>query len=240
VFFAEAPEDPPSFDQVQRFYDSPEALPEHWLPGSCDVRAVLARTHDAVVTFRVAGCFPRGLELEVRAFTAPPAQTDAPVENHPHRWAGDDLRIGLLCSDGRRAEKRPDHVAYGRPGAPDPAPDELTLTMCGGSGGGLTYDFRFWLHPLPPPGPAQLYLRWDARGIPETSIEVDLSPAVAAAADAQELWHLPTFEEDPPEGGWFAYAPYGGGITAATFAATARDDGGVGSGDALDAGDEDR
>jgi len=230
VFFADLQRDEPTFEQVHRFYDRPDSLPEHWLAGECDVHAVLARTADTVLTVRVAACYPRGLELALRAYTAPPSEAEQ--LQRPHRWAGDDLRLGLLWRDGRRAENDVDRYGHHEDTASEPA--AFTLTTSGGSGGGLSYDFRYWLHPLPPPETVQLLVRWDVRGIPETSVELDLTPAVAAAADAVELWHLPTFEEDPPSGGWFAYSPGGPYVTGS---APAPDD--DASRDALDGQDED-
>ena len=57
--------------------------------------------------------------------------------------------------------------------------------------------------------------------------------AVEAAGMAEELWHLPTLEEAPPDGGWFSYSPMG---SFSTFTAATLEDP---SGDAADAGDED-
>ena len=59
------------------------------------------------------------------------------------------------------------------------------------------------------------------------------SAAVEAAGMAEELWHLPTLEEAPPDGGWFSYSPMG---SFSTFTAATLEDP---SGDAADAGDED-
>ena len=80
------------------------------------------------------------------------------------------------------------------------------------------------------PASTQVYLRWDARDIPETVTTIDLTPVVAAADRAEELWPLP----EPPEGeeyGWFSYSPMPPHIITATDAQVSRD--------GTDAGDED-
>jgi hypothetical protein len=245
VFFADLPRPDDDFPPPEVHYDHPGNLPAHWLPGTCDVHAVIARTHDTAITLRVGGCYPRGLELEVRAHTAPPdPQTSRERAWRHQAWEGHDLRIGLRRPDGSRVEAGAGRRDWGI-SFPSDAEDERTtfsLDMNGGSGGGLSYDFSFWLHPLPPAGPVEVFVRWDSRDVPETSVTLDLTPAVVAAADAEELWHLPTFEERPPEGGWFAYAPLGTGSSAygSTLTFTSHGDApDDGSGDALDGQDQD-
>jgi len=239
VFFADLPRREEELP-FERHYDHPDSLPSHWLPGSCDVRSLVARTEGTVITVRVVGCYPRGLELELRAYTAPPDPDGMRDRATRHQgWEGDDLRVGIRWADGRRTEtgRRRGDWRMGPDPVGEAGPTGFVLDMSGGSGGGLTYDFRYWLRPLPPPEPVELFVRWDSRGVPETSVTLDLSPAVAAADDAEELWHLPTFEEDPPEGGWFAYAPLGASVTAYGSTPTITPD--DASGDALDGQDED-
>ena len=238
MFFAERPRRDDADLGIERYYDHPDSLPSHWLPGTCDVQSLVARTEGTVITARVMGCYPRGLEFELRAYTAPPDPEAAHERaSRRGRWEGDDLRMGLLWPDGLRAETGPRHGDWriGAHPVEEAGRTRYVLEMSGGQGGGLTYDFRYWLRPLPPAGPVQLFVRWDDRGVPETSIDLDLTSAVAAAADAVELWHLPTFEEDPPTGGWFAYSPGGPYVTGS---APTPDDGDP-SGNALDGQDED-
>ncbi|MGZ4599748.1 MAG: hypothetical protein ACXVYY_10300 [Oryzihumus sp.] len=70
------------------------------------------------------------------------------------------------------------------------------LTPQEGSGGGLTSRQTYWLWPLPPAGPLEVYCEWLARGIPETKVELDAGDLVAAAARAVELWPMPEVSGD--------------------------------------------
>ena len=55
----------------------------------------------------------------------------------------------------------------------------------------LVWDGSYWLHPLPPPGPLVLGCRWADRGIPETLVEIDPAPLLAAAATSTPVWRAP-------------------------------------------------
>jgi hypothetical protein len=62
-----------------------------------------------------------------------------------------------------------------------------TLMPRGGGGGGLTYEFGYWLWPLPPAGPLRFACAWPDEGIEETTAELDAAIRDAAAR-AVELW----------------------------------------------------
>jgi len=230
-FFAELPEPPPLPPEARPVYrDVPSAQPEHWSPAPVAVGAVVGRSTHTVVRLDVRDAYPRGLALDLRAWLSPdgPDLEDLHFRHHdPRRAFVGDLRIGLLWPDGTRVEAGTFH-GFGS----EPAPAQPVLVANGGGGGGLSWRWHLWLHPLPAPGPVTVFCTWPERDVPETATELDLAPAVAAAAGAEELWHLPTFEEAPPEGGWFSYSPMG---SISTFTAAKPDDG---SGDAADAGDE--
>jgi hypothetical protein len=229
-FFDELPELPARPGTSGPIYrDDPHSQPEHWSPAPVGIGVLAARTEDTAVRFDVRDAYPRGLAVDIRVLVSP----DGPDVEDAHRWRHDDprlpfigdLRLGLLWPDGTRAEAS----GFGPP-AHDGWP---VLAVRGGGGGGLGWLWHAWLHPLPPAGPVSVHCVWPGRGILETATALDLTPAVEAAALAEELWHLPTFEQAPPEGGWFAYAPLGGSSTVTASAAD-------GSGDAADPGDEDR
>ncbi len=230
AFFADlpgAPEPEPGPGPLYR--DTPGSQPEHWLPAAVSAGAVVGRSDHTVVRLDVRDAYPRGLALELRAWLSPDGggieelhlAYQRPYAQLP--FVG-DLRLGLQWPDGTNTEAkqfhRPEHGA-------GPA-----LTTQGGGGGGLTWRWHLWLHPLPDVGPVTVYCRWDGRGIAETATTLDLTAAVQAAAGAEELWHLPTFEESPPEGGWFSYSPMGSFSTLTALSPEA-------SGDASDPGDED-
>jgi len=232
AFFAELPDVPEPEPGPGPFYrDVPTNQPEHWAPAALSTGAVVGRTEHTVVRLDVRDSYPRGLSLELRAWLSPDGGGIedlhyASRRPHPQLPFAGDLRLGLLWPDGSRAEAN-DHRG------PDQAHGPA-LTTQGGGGGGLTWRWHLWLHPLPAAGPVTVYCSWPGRGIAEAATTLDLTAAVEAAAGAEELWHLPTWEEAPPEGGWFSYSPMG---SFSTFTAAAPDEG---SGDAADAGDEGR
>ena len=47
---------------------------------------------------------------------------------------------------------------------------------------------RYWVSPLPPPGPLAFASEWPAFGIPESRAEVDARLLLDAAGDSIELW----------------------------------------------------
>ena len=103
----------------------------------------------------------------------------------------DLLRFGIEFADGRRATSlgpRP------RPG--DEPPAICMIHAGGGGGGGRGYELRYWVFPLPPPGPLTLAVEWPARGIELTKHEIDAAAIVAAAAGSGQLW-----EDSRPTGG---------------------------------------
>lgn len=88
------------------------------------------------------------------------------------------LRLGVELADGSRAFAE---------GGPDESGDGPTLVTRGGHGGGLSYEFGYWLWPLPPAGPLRFACTWPDEGIEETIGELD-APIRDAAARAVELW----------------------------------------------------
>jgi len=214
AFFAEIPEPDPEPEQSQRqvYFDHPGQAPQHWLPGLAGVRAVVGRTKHTAVWITFAETYPRGVVITLDALLDPAGPDVESLHRHylcPGPSSA-EMRLGLLWPDGRRAESATEWGGGSPPGTrlPDAGPRDgaLTLQMQGSQGGGITWHWSAWLWPLPPPGPVEVYLRWDARDIAETVTTIDLTSVVAAADRAEELWPL----SEPPEGeeyGWFAYPP---------------------------------
>jgi hypothetical protein len=234
AFFDEIPEQEPEEELSQRqlYFDNPGEAPQHWLPGVAGVGAVIGRTAHTAVRITFAEVYPRGVAIEVQALLDPSGPDVDALHRHfgrPGRTSS-DLRLGMLWPDGRRTETASEWY-HGPHQEVEPRDGNLMLRMHGGGGGGLAWHWRAWLWPLPPAGPVEVYLRWDARDIPETMTTIDLTPVVAAAADAEELWPLP----EPPQGeyGWFSHSPMS---SSSTVTAVRVDDD---LGDAADPGDED-
>ncbi len=121
------------------------------------------------------------------------------------------ILLGVQYADGRRT------VAVDMPGAhtsESSADDHQALSLALGSGSGSdnTYDLRFWLSPLPPPGPVTMVCRLPEFGIDETKVTLDGTAIAAAGRAAVELWPVEILEEPAPappatllpDSGWFA------------------------------------
>ena len=96
------------------------------------------------------------------------------------------LRVGLTLPDGEQVGTGSGSVAdWGR------RPDVPVVVLSGAGGGGSvtrwSEQYSVWLWPLPPEGRATLHYVYGDAGIPEGSVEIDLSPLVRAAADVVPL-----------------------------------------------------
>jgi len=65
---------------------------------------------------------------------------------------------------------------------------DVRLVPLHGSGTQGRFDQRFWVEPLPPPGPLGVVVEWERRDVPETRVDLDGSAIVDAAARALMLW----------------------------------------------------
>lgn len=157
--------------------------PSNVLGRPVDLQAVLYRSATMAVVADAFRAYPTGVQFRVGVVVHHRAFAGRPPSALPDPFDG-GLRIAVAFADGRRA------LLHGG-GRTTAGP---VLAMTGGSGGGLASELRMWLHPLPPPGPLTLAVKWDEGGVPETAVEVDAGPVVTAAAQAEELW-----PDDRPE-----------------------------------------
>lgn len=183
------PEPEPAADEV--FFIVPWQAPINALPGLGAPGITLVRTDTTALQLALEGAYPQGLALTLRA-RLHPRHVDRIAWRQPHRGPYEELRIGLEWPDGARVEA--DHswdpILHGD------RSDDYQLIPGSGGGGDLTYDWSFWLWPLPPAGSVTVNVMWEERGIPETATAVDLGPFVACAAQATELWPLPDQPRD--------------------------------------------
>jgi hypothetical protein len=197
---------------VMSFFEPPEPVPlppearrqpawvgppDNILGAAVALRAVLARSDNVVLAITDATAYPSGFEfnlaLRVRSFsneTRRALMRGGPF--HQHRLPGDEategippelLRFGVQLADGRKATTLDTHHWGG-----GPEPTGPVLMQRGGGGGDRRWDLRFWLWPLPPPGPVTFVAEWPLGGIAETRIEIDAAPILDAAAQAETLW----------------------------------------------------
>ena len=194
------------------FFTPPEAVPDppeaHRQPawiGPADnilgaavpLRLVLARNDNVALAITEATAYPNGVEfnlaLRVRTFSREARRAlmhGGPF--HGHFFRGDDptdgippelLRLGVQLADGRKATTLDTHQ-WGH----EAEPAGPVLMQRGGGGGERSWDMRFWLWPLPPPGPLTFVTEWPLGGIAETRVETDAGPILDASAQAETLW----------------------------------------------------
>jgi hypothetical protein len=92
----------------------------------------------------------------------------------------ESLRVGVAFSDGRRSFA--DNFQQSSP------PSDLTLIPLSGSGTAARFDQRFWVQPLPPPGPVGLIVEWERRGLAETRVDVSAEEIREAASRSSLIW----------------------------------------------------
>jgi hypothetical protein len=172
--------------------------PENELGVAVPVRRVLFRTGDLAIGLVGLVAYSNGIELQVvmRRRLAP----TEPDPMHLHmrarhvrsgELAPEVFRFGVEYPDGRKATN------LGFPFPPrDEEPGGPVLMERGGGGGGRSWNFGYWLWPLPPPGPLRVVVEWPAEGVPLTNVEIDGAALTAAAGDADVLWP----DDDGPSG----------------------------------------
>jgi hypothetical protein len=210
-FFESIPQPPPPEPVRQRrpAWMRSDAV----IPASVPAAVVLIRTEQVAVAVGSVRAYPNGFEFTLHIRLRGEAESSwqghsDPFERHrPRRgaqWGDDQLRLGILYADGRRAATTGVHY---RP--PDDDDDgRLVLQQGGGGGSSCSQDWDFWVHPLPPGGPVTLVGSWVEHGIAESRAELDGAAIRAAAGRAVTLW--PEEPESGPGGAWRSHSITGG------------------------------
>jgi len=191
-FFDESarPVEPPPRQRRPRWV----APPENELGSVVPISLVLARTDELALVLSFVVAYSTGFALRLGLRLHPDAAIDPrsfmPLHGRP--WSGEEpLRFGVEFSDGLKAT----NLGPRRPPAEGEPP--ITLTMNGGGGGGgLSFDFSYWVSPLPPPDKITFAVAWPSRAISETQRVLDTAPILEAAALSEQLW-----EDNRPVGG---------------------------------------
>jgi hypothetical protein len=183
------------------------------IPAPVLAGVVLIRTEQVAVAVGSVRAYPNGFEFTLHIRLRGEAESSWPGHSDPFgrhrprrgtRWDDDQLRLGILYADGRRAATA---GVYYRP--PDDGDDgRLVLLQGGGGGSSCSQDWDFWVHPLPPGGPVTLVGSWVEHGIAESRAELDGAAIGAAAGRAVTLW--PEEPEPGPGGGWRSQRITGG------------------------------
>jgi len=202
----------PSPEQLREFQRR-MGPPENELPGAIAFHAVVGRTDQLVVAIIGADAYSTGISISIAVRLRHSDRSDLAHELFGHRRggaSGERLLVGVAYPDGRTATN------VSAPSFPDPltGPDQPTLAQAGGGGGGRSFNTRYWLSPLPPPGDLTIVVAWPGHDIDETHTPIPADLIAEGLAHNIELWpwepHAdhddPPAPEPPvvPEGGWFA------------------------------------
>jgi hypothetical protein len=148
-------------------------------------RTVVARTDTLVVAVDRIVAYPNGFELGVTVRTQSEPVHGSFDDHRQRAWSGvsafpgESIRVSVVFADGRRGEA----------GNFGPAPaGAVKLLPIQGHGSQTRFDQRFWVEPLPPPGPLGVIVEWQRRELAETRAELDAGVIVEAARKAETLW----------------------------------------------------
>ena len=94
-------------------------------------------------------------------------------------FPGESVRVAVVFADGRRGAV--DNFSSAPAG-------DVQLIAIHGHGTQTRFDQRFWVEPLPPPGPLGVVVEWERRGLTESRADLDAGAIVDAASRAETLW----------------------------------------------------
>jgi hypothetical protein len=164
--------------------------PQGVLPGVSPQRVVVFKTDRAFLMAHRFFVYPNGVAFALHLLLRYPDeyQHDVLQELHGRRPgppSDDFLRLGLLFSGGTKwtnLEQRwqPRHRH-------DQPPSPYVMNR-GGGGGPDAYNLRFWMWPLPQPGPLTVVGEWPVFDVPESRAVIDATELRARAAEAESIW----------------------------------------------------
>ena len=187
-------EPPPRLPEPPPGPPAPEWLapPDNVLPASFPLELVLARTDELALSVHSGRAYENGFEFTLglhRRTPLEPGAHDPMMLWHAARHGDIDeaaLRFGVAYADGRKATVFDRHPWWGDPEGH--ATPDIVLMQRGGGGGGVSWNFHFWVWPLPPDGPVELVAEWPSEGIALTRAELDSAVVRDGAARAVTLW----------------------------------------------------
>lgn len=165
----------------------------------------LARTGDVAISVHAGLAYPNGFTFRMKLVRRQPFEgREGDPFHHWHRRARsgeiapEALRFGVRFADGSKATVFDGHRWFAR----TETPAGPVLIQRGGHGGMRSWDFGFWVWPLPPEGPLAFVVEWPSEGIELREVELDAAPIRAAAERAEILW--PDDSGPSGSGGWVA------------------------------------
>lgn len=166
--------------------------PRDRLAGPVAFSAVVGRSPRGVVAVQHLSAVPEGFEFDVVAYSRVRAEWDpmyglAGVRRRPGEDARglgpEHLRFGVLFSDGRRATNLGPPMA-----TPEGAHRGIWMRSFSGEADQERARARYWVSPLPPPGPVTFVCEWPVYDVPESRVEIDGALLHEAASRAVDVW----------------------------------------------------
>lgn len=169
--------------------------PHGVMPGCSCQRAALVRTDDVVLLLDGFLAYPNGVEFRLLGAIRPVGSVSPLSEiaawSQSHRAAktpdgqltDDFMRLAIIFGDGTEWTNVGWRPVFGRD-----APADRMVIERGGHGDDRSFENRWWIWPLPPPGPIAFVCSWPARGIDDARAVIDGDEIRACAADAEVLW----------------------------------------------------
>ena len=172
--------------------------PEEELGVSVPIRFVLARTPTIALAITGVAAYSTGFELTMRVRSRTDQLPISSLMMRLERGAAlpdDLLRFGVQYADGRKGTS----IDLGRNLAawkeawlegrePVRPAGPIVMQRGGSGGGGRSYDWRWWIWPLPPPGALTLACEWPSNGITLTTHDLDAQPLLDAASRVERFW----------------------------------------------------
>ncbi|MET3901772.1 hypothetical protein [Paenarthrobacter sp. 4246] len=198
-FFDDLPEPPEEARQPQPLRPGWAGPPSDELPGVVPGGGFVYQSQRMVVALKLVEVYSTGCLLDlvwsVRRMDESEQEWREIVEecyNNPRSSLDSrtGLELGVAFADGRKAV-----AAIHGPAAFEDT-DDVTgpvLTALGGGGGSNNGDYvqftgRYWLWPLPLEGDTTLVARWEALGLPESSLELSGVQLGEALGRVRNYW----------------------------------------------------
>jgi hypothetical protein len=196
VFFEPPPDKPDAQPPAPPPWAGP---PDSELGTVLPMRAVLAFGSGVAIALTDCVVFSNGFEVGFTVKTKEPIDHGAMGYGPPPRpgqpLPDDLLRIGVQYADGRKGtsighggQQFADYYEAKREGREPEVPQGPMLTLRGGSGGGRSWEQRYWVWPLPPEGNITIACEWPARGVALTTHALDSGEIRRAARTSRKLW----------------------------------------------------
>jgi len=171
-------QDPANFEPDARRGSTPSTFGE-----VVEGPVVLGRSKHAAVAIETIVAFPDAVRFDLVAMLLNPIADPDP--NEPRPWSGTSPAFHCMWPPH---DPGPGFVRFGMRFADNDRHDNLHHRGGAGSSGPTLGQAEFWVPRLPPPGPIELFVQWDAAGIPEQSTTIDADPIRTASSRCTLPW----------------------------------------------------